>query len=581
MFKAKKAGTPAFRRRAVSDEDGSEEQAPTAAVDPPLSAAPTAAQSKKLKRPKPSKAALSFGGDEEGEDAEVFTVKKRQQGVTAKKRSKAAPVALDDASAAAQAGSVTSSSWHSSTAGMYSAEGMAALRKSQPFQIAAANSGSAMDVADDEDFAAAEAGTEAVLTGDAAALAFETEADSTAAGPSSRSPTADSSSRNLALPLRNGEQRSSSSRDDGFIAFDDSMPVPGQASSRTSAARARAHAAAFAEDDDEELQQQWEAEQVQRGGGGGTGESQNRSLLQQRSSLLQQQQLALAARVGEAVTVEAMQKALRTSTAALRESVEQGLRAASKLETELQAVTVSAKELQHSTAAAGALYEAFQRTRDALADLCGMLRAKESMISEVAAARAALSAQRLRTVLQRRAETAEGEIADIRRLSPGAVEGVGGYTLLKEGPLALAARPGGDTTAGDWRVTRQKRLQSKRSRQRTTATAGNATAATTTGTATAAGVSGSGEQYKKWGLTAEQISAVESGGEESAGEEQEFRERSQTVLHAAELILEDVDEDVKSLRTVKLLFEQWKRDYSEQYARAYASLSLPQLLVPL
>jgi GC-rich sequence DNA-binding factor len=401
MFKAKKAGTPAFRRRAVSDEDGSKEQAPTAAVDPPLSAALTAAQSKKLKRPKPSKAALSFGGDEEGEDAEVFTVKKRQQGVTAKKRSKAAPVALDDASAAAQAGSVTSSSWHSSTAGMYSAEGMAALRKSQPFQIAAANSGSAMDVADDEDFAAAEAGTEAVLTGDAAALAFETEADSAAAGPSSRSPTASSSSRNLALPLRSGEQRSSSSRDDGFIAFDDSMPVPGQASSRTSAARARAHAAAFAEDDDEELQQQWEAEQVQRGGGGGAGESQSRSLLQQQRSP-QQQQLALAAR-GEAVTVEAMQKALRTSTAALRESVEQGARAASKLETELQAVTVSAEALQHSTAAAGALYEAFQRTRDALADLCGMLRAKQGMISEVAAARAALSAQRLRTVLQRRA----------------------------------------------------------------------------------------------------------------------------------------------------------------------------------
>jgi GC-rich sequence DNA-binding factor-like protein len=166
-------------------------------------------------------------------------------------------------------------------------------------------------------------------------------------------------------------------------------------------------------------------------------------------------------------------------------------------------------------------------------------------------------------------------------LNPGAIEGVGGYTSLKEGPLALATRPGGDTTAGDWRVTRQKRLQAKRSRQRTTATAGNATAAVTTGTATAAGVSGSGEQYKKWGLTAEQICAVESGGEESAGEEQEFRERSQTVLQAAELVLEDVDEDVKSLRTVKLLFEQWKRDYSEQYARAYASLSLPQLLVPL
>jgi hypothetical protein len=413
LFKAKKAGTPAFRRRAhaVSDEEASEVQAPTAAVDQPLSAAPTPVQPKKLKRPKPSKAALSFGGDEEGEDAEVFTVKKRQQGVTAKKRSKAAPVVLDDASAAAQAGSVTSSSWHSSTAGMYSAEGMAALRKSQPFQMAAAaSSGSAMDVADDGDLATGEAGTEAVLTGDAAALAFETEADSAAAGPSSRSPTArssiSSSSRNLALPLRNGEQRSSSSRDDGFIAFDDSMPVPGQASSRSSAARARAHAAAFAEDDDEELQQQWEAEQVQRGGGGGTGESQNRTLLQQRGSLLQQQQqqqLALSARAGEAVTVEAMQKALRTSTAALRESFEQGARAASKLDTELQAVTVSAQELQHSAAAAGALYEAFQRTRDALADLCGMLRAKQGMISEVAAARAALSAQRLRTVLQRRA----------------------------------------------------------------------------------------------------------------------------------------------------------------------------------
>jgi GC-rich sequence DNA-binding factor len=405
MFK-KKAGTPAFRRRAVSDEDASEEQAPTAAADQQLSADPTPAQPKTLKRPKPSKAALSFGGDEEGEDAEVFTVKKRQQGVTAKKRSKAAPIVLDDASAVSQAGSLPSSSWHSSTAGMYSAEGMAALRKSQPFQMAAASSahGSAMDAADDDGLAAAEAGSEAVLTGDAAALAFETEADSAAAAANSRSPTA-SSSRNLALPLRNGEQRSSSSssRDDGFIPFDDSMPVPGQASARSSAARLRAHAAAFAEDDDEELQQQWEAEQVQRGGGGG-GESHSRSLLQRSSQQQQQQQqLSLAARAGEAVTVEAMQRALRTSTAALRESVEQGARAASKLDTELQAVTAAAQELQHSAAAAGALYEAFQRTRDALADLCGMLRAKESMISEVAAARAALGAQRLRTVLQRRA----------------------------------------------------------------------------------------------------------------------------------------------------------------------------------
>jgi GC-rich sequence DNA-binding factor-like protein len=154
-------------------------------------------------------------------------------------------------------------------------------------------------------------------------------------------------------------------------------------------------------------------------------------------------------------------------------------------------------------------------------------------------------------------------------LNPGAVEGVGGYTPLKEGSLALAARPGGDTTEGGWRVTRQKRLQAKRSRQLTTAAG------------TTAGTDSSSDQYKQWGLTADQISAVESGGEESAGEEQEARERSRTVLQAAELILEDVDEDVKSLRTVKLLFEQWKRDYSEQYARAYASLSLPQLLVPL
>jgi GC-rich sequence DNA-binding factor-like protein len=167
-------------------------------------------------------------------------------------------------------------------------------------------------------------------------------------------------------------------------------------------------------------------------------------------------------------------------------------------------------------------------------------------------------------------ETAEGEIADIRRLNPGAIEGVGGYTPLKEGPLALAGRPGGDTE-GYWRVTRQKRLHAKRSRQRTTNT-----------TVTAAGASSSSStQYKQWGLTAEQISAVESGGEESEGEEQEAQERALTVLQAAELILEDVDEDVKSLRTVKLLFEQWKRDYIEQYARAYCSLSLPQLLVPL
>ncbi|CAM9395518.1 unnamed protein product, partial [Phaeothamnion confervicola] len=247
-----------------------------------------------------------------------------------------------------------------------------------------------------------------------------------------------------------------------------------------------------------------------------------------------------------------------------------------------------------------------------------MLREKEGMISEAAATTAALRRQRLAKTLRRRAEDQEDALLDCA----AAVESAGPYMAAADGPLAAAGGPvagaAGVTTAsrrsgpvldefgrdgGEQherereqraraRERRRRQLQ-QRVRRWAAASAAAADAADARGGAAAASPSSAAPRWLRAGprpapaalwpaaLATAACEAAASGGEESDAEAEAEERRATMVADAAEVVLEDVDLEIKSLREIRAFFEHWKGAHPAQYAQAYCSTALPKLLEPL
>ncbi|CAM9137754.1 unnamed protein product [Ectocarpus sp. 8 AP-2014] len=620
MFKARKKDP---RRRLASKsktaEDGaSEDEAGnvsdasvgTAPAPPPPAAATGDGQARPKKMRKKSKAkadkgvkpVLSFGHEDE-EDAGIgvgkAAVGKGADGVFRVKKSKASkamakaakektelPVAPQNDSARG--------SWHTATAGMYTKEGLAELRSSQAFTPKPSGGRSRERMtrggnsSNGGEETAAAAANERVFAGDEAEMIHEAGQQGDLKEDLNTNDISRLKGRHEAL-LASREAMGKGAPDSGdgedFIPLDAKAPVPG---ARKGLTHAVVNGDGGREDDEE--QQRWEEEQVRRGatrpaakpkpsipstspwgggstvatvnGGGGTAGTGWGGTPGERPRFL---------------GIDEMQKALREAGTQLRETHERNERQLQVLVSELGTQVAEEKKLSSQEKEAAERFGFFQQTRNALSDLCGMLREKESMLSEVEAAKRLLHTRRLERVVQVRLQDQEDEILDAR--DAGAiVSGLGPYRACPGGPLSRAPRVGGASMGGsangggDDRSRRRAERHKRRRRFSTGEGPGGVRE----------GEGWVGSKSFPWGKKerAEVWQALGSEGEESEGEEAREEERLTRVLEAAEMVMEDVDDSVKSVSAVKALFENWKRQHGEQYAQAYCTLTIPDLLAP-
>lgn len=163
------------------------------------------------------------------------------------------------------------------------------------------------------------------------------------------------------------------------------------------------------------------------------------------------------------------------------------------------------------------------------------------MLSELEAAKRLLHARRLQHTLAVRAEDQQDEVLDARDAGV-AIASLGPYkpSLRATGGLqvdAFGRRSVG--SEGDDRARRRVERQRRRRRFGR-------------GAASGGGVPGGGEGWVgsksfPWGeKEREEVwQALGSGGEESEGEEARADERTGGLVEAAEMVMEDVDDDVK------------------------------------
>lgn len=177
-------------------------------------------------------------------------------------------------------------------------------------------------------------------------------------------------------------------------------------------------------------------------------------------------------------------------------------------------------------------------------------RGQESMLSELEAAKRLLHARRLERILAVRTEDQEDEVLDARDAGV-AIASLGPYKrspggpLSKGPPLGAAGSVGVDGfrrrspgSEGDDRARRRVERQGRRRRFGR----GRATGAMPGG-----GEGWVGSRSFPWGeKEREEVwRALGSGGEESEGEEARADERSGRLVEAAEMVMDDVDDDVK------------------------------------
>ncbi|KAG5182506.1 hypothetical protein JKP88DRAFT_268774 [Tribonema minus] len=471
--------------------------------------------------------------------------------------------------------------WKHSTAGLYTKEALAQLRSSQASIVGPAAAAAAADEMDVDDihtdsYAALQQHMSAngdhaetsgaVFTGEEAAFVQEygekggaLDSPTTIARHMQQHSEARTQQQQQLVPAaaaagKNGTRAGAA---ENFIPFDVDTPVPGAGAASTLRSvlgrQMELDDGGGARGEDDEAQAKWEMDVATRGAAAAPppGAAALRAA-------------AAAAPPDAAISVAELKRALDTAAAALRQASERGARQLAAADAELAAARRAAAEASAGAAAAGRLFETFQSIRARLGDVCGMLRAKEGMVAQLEAARDAIGADAAARARRHRREAQEADVADVRRSAPGAVESLGDYEPLPDGPLERLRSGGGGAAPAP-------RPRRKRQRPRdATFDAWVQDHALRESLASDAESSSEGDEE-----------GGGSGGSAAAPAAAATRARVAALLDAAALVLEDVDEDVRSLPALKALFEGWKRDHGEHYARAYCALSLPPLLAPL
>ncbi|CAM9801776.1 unnamed protein product [Scytosiphon promiscuus] len=636
MFKARKKDV----RRAIKSktaEDASDDEAGnvsdasvgTAPAPPPTAAASSAAaadgegqarpkkmrKKAKAKVEKGPKPVLSFGHEDEEdsgisvgkpagkrEDGGVFRVKKTKASkamARAAKEKTEFPIAPQNDTARG--------SWHTATAGMYTKEGLAELRSSQAFtpKPSGARSRERMTrggAGGGDEEAGADA-SERVFAGDEAEMVHEAgQQGDLKEGLDNEDISRLKGRHEALLASREALEKGANGGSDGddFIPLDGKVPVPG-ARKGLGVAGGDGNKNGGAGQEDDEEQQRWEEEQVRRGatrpaakpktslptvspwgggttlatvngggvGGGGAGWG-----------------VTAAAAAGERprfLGINEMQKALREAGTQLRETHERNERQLQVLVSELTTQKEEQEKLSSQQEEAAERFAFFQQTRNTLSDLCGMLREKENMLTEVEAARRLLHTRRLERVINARLQDQEDEILDAR--DDGAIiAGVGPYRSCPGGPLSKApkiGRPwpgggggggGGINGAGGEGIDRARR-RAERQRRRGRLLVGKGAGG---------GEGWVGSKSFPWGKEdrTEVWQALESIA--AAAHPEEFGPAATAAQGqpTCESVRETRPTNPSSVSAVKTLFEDWKRRHGEQYAQAYCTLTLPDLVAP-
>ncbi|CAM9789543.1 unnamed protein product [Chrysoparadoxa australica] len=498
------------KRVVAADDSGGSDDEPPPPVPKP--------QMKVKKRKKKSKqdagaGLLSFGDEESGE---TFKISKKR----ARKGGSGVPLnkMVSDAAGARP-------SWQTSSSGMYSKEALAELKSQQPFQF---TSSSAAAEVQDEDLM--EEGR--VYAGDEALLNHANEDEKEQAA----------------------EQANNKASDD-FIPLDPKAPVPGAAGGqrgKETALSLEVAAQVAASDDTGDLEA-WELELLGRGSTTAAA-------------------APPAMRTVTIVDVAEMVRALNKAAAELRELNESDGRQLQRMENDLENVAAASEKLRDEAASAGRRFEFFQRTRDYLADVCGMLREKKDMISEVNKGLAIIREESYNTRRSARLEHVEALAEHLCRKFEDVLSSLGKYqpkrtAILKGGAGRAAERDefGREVNTVDevqeWQKQRRPQL-------RGVPTAGSLDALLSWVEDGALPVE---EDLRR--LIKEDILEDEVEGDED--------KRRVKLLEAAEIILEDVDPEVRSLTEIKAVFEGWKKLFNDQYQQAFVSMSIPELVEPL
>ncbi|CAM9178498.1 unnamed protein product, partial [Laminaria digitata] len=546
------------------------------------------AKAKVDKGPKP---VLSFGHEDDEESGAVDKVGKEAKGadgvfrVKRSKASKAMAKAAKDKTElpAAPQNDTARGSWHTATAGMYTAEGLAELRSTQAFTPKTSSS------ARNRRVRGGGAKSERVFAGDEAEMVHEAgqQGDLKGEGLDDDQMSRLKGQREALLAAREAREK-----DDGG---DDFIPLDGKVGTGRGE---RANPSpplpppAFRRDHLTNRCFRWEEEQVRRG----ARQSASKPKPPQQQQQQQQSGWGAGAFGGSAVAlngsggggngwggsgaerprflgVDEMQKALREAGKQLRETHERNERQLQVLVSESATQASEEEKVVSQQKEAAERFVFFQATRTALSDLCGMLREKESMLSEVESAKRLLHARRLQRALEVRADDQEDHLLDARDAGAtiatlGPYRATPGGPLSRAPPLTTSAGVGSPGGGGEDRVRRRGERERRRRRF-------------------VRGGGGDGEGWVDsksfmWGKKErlEVWQALRSEGEESEGEGEREEERSRRLMEAAEMVMEDVDDNVKSVAEVKALFESWKRHHGDQYAQAYCTLTLPKLFAP-
>ncbi len=240
--------------------------------------------------------------------------------------------------------------------------------------------------------------------------------------------------------------------------------------------------------------------------------------------------------------------ALKMAEEEVQSSLDRLERNVNQVEADAVAASTLVSQLKIDTESAGKMFEHFQRIRDYLVDLCGMLRAKEPRINDIVVEMERAYASRCKTRIFHRREAVEDVILDVLNGSPAIQprDILGVYRPMVAGPISLQLVPGAS----------KERLQQARAERQTT-------------------------RRKRKCSSDEEISLLLEG----SGEETDSEALARTVLLAgieekAAACMDDVDEEVKSIECLKIKLEAWKQCFRNQYDQCFVSLAIPKLLAP-
>ncbi len=296
--------------------------------------------------------------------------------------------------------------------------------------------------------------------------------------------------------------------------------------------------------DDDELES-WESEQVSRGKSTGA----ELSCSGPKKSTVRPSTTQADGSNFIPVDLKEVDGALKMAEEEVQNSLERLERNVNQVEANAVAASGLASQLKIDIESAGKMFEHFQRIRDYLVDLCGMLRAKEPRINEIIVEMESAYASRCKTRILHRREAVEDGILDSLNGTPAIQprDILGVYRPMVAGPISLQLVPGAS----------KERLQQARAERQTT-------------------------RSKRKCSSDEEISLLleGSGGEETASEALAITVLLAGIEEKAAACMDDVDEEVRSLECLKIKLETWKQRFRNQYDQCFVSLAIPKLLAP-